>query len=486
VRQNQIYSIAIFLLISILAILPVAAEPQLKTLGNGMTVFLNPIESEENVAILLAYHAGADAQTAQTAGLFKLLELALFNGPAASPGTTEPAAAIDVLEPNRIAGGASLDRFEFGFSVSKEKLVPALDTILYLFSQERREFLLAQEDGVENARQSARALVKDSTLDSNAIHDMAIAKKLFSRAPFRLDVLGADYVLEKADAATLRTFAATWLVPNNAFIAIAGNFDTDQIMNLLDERFGQLPKASNPWSVPLAAFPKPGVTRPLFLVFPDSTMPSGMMQVELRYRGPDPKETSSFAALRMLEELANTPSSRFFTAIRKGMPKGAEPKEVRIAYSPNRNASWLSIIASIPLPSGKKPTDIVFSFKELARGTELYMIKSNPAYFSAAEYQSARQALLEKTMAIQGDPLDAAAHAAALWSWGIPSFVFQESDAIMKTGQKELSQAIDTYVQKNLEVVTVRLNPDLYEANKKIFSSNGFETVTAQNAFWWR
>jgi len=114
------------------------------------------------------------------------------------------------------------------------------------------------------------------------------------------------------------------------------------------------------------------------------------------------------------------------------------------------------------------------------------MIKSNPAYFSAAEYQSARQALLEKTMAIQGDPLDAAAHAATLWSWGIPSFVFQESDAIMKTGQKELSQAVDTYVQKNLEVVTVRLNPDLYEGNKKIFSSSGFETVTAQNAFWWR
>jgi zinc protease len=486
VRQKQIYSIAIFLLTSILAILPAAAEPQLKTLSNGMTVFLNPIASEENVAIWLAYHAGADAQTAQTAGLFKLLELVLFNGPAASPGTTEPAAAIDVLEPNRIAGGTSLDRFEFGFSVSKEKLIPALDTILYLFSQERREFLLAQTDGVENARQSARALVKDSTIDSDAIHEMAVAKKLFSKAPFRLDVQGADYVLEKADAATLRIFAATWLVPNNAFIAITGNFDTDQIMNLLDERFGQLPKAPNPWPASMAVFPKPGVTRPLFLVFPDSTMPSGMMQVELRYRGPDPKETSSFTALRMLEELANAPTSRFNAAIRKGMPKGAEPKEVRIAYSPNRNASWLSIIASIPLPAGEKPTDIVFSFKELARGTELYMIKSNPAYFSSSEYQAARQSLLEKNMAIQSDPLDAAAHAAALWSWGIPSFIFQETDTIMKTAQKELAQAVDTYIQKNLEVVTVRLNPDLYEASKKVFSSNGFEAVTAQNAFWWR
>lgn len=469
-----------------MAFIPVAAEPQLKTLQNGMTVFLNPIEGEENVAILLAYHAGADAQTAQTAGLFKLLEFALFNGPATSPGTAEPAAAIDVLEPNRLAGGTSLDRFEFGFSVSKEKLVPALDTILYLFSQERREFLFAQKDGIENARQLARSLIKDSILDSDAIHSMAVAKKLFSKAPFRLDVLGADYVLEKVDAASLSSFARTWLVPNNAFIALAGNFDSNQIMTLLDERFGQLPKASNPWSAPLVVFPKPGVTRPVFMVLPDSSMPSGIMQVELRYRGPDPKETSSFAALYMLETLTNTPSSRFLTAIRKGMPKGAEPNDVRVAYTPNRNASWLSITAGIPLPPGKKPTDIVFSFKELVRGTELYMIKSNPAYFSAAEYQLARQTLLEKIMAIQGDPLDSAAHAAALWSWGIPSFVFQESDAIMKTGQKEVSRVVDVYVQKNLEVVTVRLNPDLYEANKKIFSSNGFEVVSAQNALWWR
>ncbi len=103
---------------------PAFAEPEIKTLANGLTVFLNPIEGEENIAVVLAYHAGADAQTAPIAGVFKFLEYALFNGPATKPGISEPALAIDVLEPNSIEGGSSIDRFEFGFSSKKENLVP--------------------------------------------------------------------------------------------------------------------------------------------------------------------------------------------------------------------------------------------------------------------------------------------------------------------------------------------------------------------------
>jgi hypothetical protein len=465
---------------------PVFAEPEMKTLANGLTVLLNSIEGEENVAVVLAYRAGADAQTAPIAGLFKFLEYALFNGPATKPGISEPALAIDVLEPSGIEGGASIDRFEFGFSIKRENIVPALDTLLYLFSQERREFIFAQADGIEYARQAARALIQNELSDSDILSNMAIIKKLFPKEPYRLDTLGADYVVEKADAAKLKNLASSWLVPNNACIAITGGFDKDQIFDLVDRRFGQLPKAQNPWPASLATFPKPGVVRPVFLVFPDAGIPTGKMQVEVRYRGPDPKDTRSYTSALMLQELANTPSSRFQTAVRKGMPKDTAPEDLRIVYTPARNSSWLAIESMLSVPTGKKPADLAFSFKELVRSTELYLIKANVSYFSAAEYQKARESLLEKKMASQGDPLQSAVHMVTLWSWGIPSFLFQESDAIMKAGQKDVSQFVDTYVQKNLEVVMVRIAPNLYEANQKNFSSYGFEMVSDQNALWWR
>jgi len=282
----------------------------------------------------------------------------------------------------------------------------------------------------------------------------------------------------------LNNIASSWLVPNNACISISGAFDSSQVMNLIEERFSLLPKAKNPWPANLASFPKPGVTKPIFLVLPDSSIPADHIQIEMRYRGPDPKDTTSYFAALMLEQLVNEPTSRFQTAMRKAMPKGSEPENLRIDYVPAANSSWISV-QSI-MPAGKKPADTVFAFKEAVRGTELYMIKANPSYFSATDYEQARQALLEEIMAIQGDPLRSACHMASLWSWGIPSLIFQEGDIIMKTGQKEVSQFVDIYVQKNLEVVMVRIDPNLYEANKKSFSSYGFETVSAKNAFWWR
>jgi len=461
-----------------------SAQYQIKTLANGMTVCLNPIEYEEDISIILAYRAGANSQTASTAGLFKLLEYVLFNGPAANPGIPEPAAAIDVLEAEDIRGGLGIDRFEFGISFKKENLVQAFDTLLYLFSQERREFIFAQKDGIELARQSILNLIQNETSDNDLVSSMAINKKLFAKAPYRIDILGSENVLEKADDAQLKNIASSWLVPNNACLSIAGAFDPNQVLSLIEARFGLLQRAKNPWPANLAPFPRPGVTKPIFLVFPDSDISADHMKIEMRYRGPDPKDTTSYFAALMLQQLANEPTSRFQMAVRKSMPKGSEPENIRIDYVPSTDSSWISVLSIVP--AGKKPAETVFAFKEAVRGTELYMVKANPSYFSAADYDRACQALLEEIMAIQGDAMSSACHMATLWSWGIPSLIFQESDFIMKTRQKNISQFVDTYIQKNLEVVMVRLNPDLYEVNKKSFSSYGFETVSTKNAFWWR
>lgn len=464
----------------------ICAEPQIKSLANGMTLLLNPIEGQDNVAIVLAYHAGADAQTSQTAGLFKFLEYVLFNGPAAKPGISEPAAAIDVLEPGAIDGGAGIDRFEFGFSTKKQNLVAALDTMGYLFSKERRDSVFAQPDGIELVRQSVRALIQNELKDSDLLSDMAIDRRLFSKAPYRLDPLGADAIVEKADASQLKTIAATWFVPNNACLSIAGGFSIEELLPLIGERFGELPKAQNPWPASLAVLPKPGVTRPTFLVFSDSSIPAGQMRVEMRYRGPDPSNTKDYQAALLLERLTDDPASRFQTAVAKGLPKGTSPENLRIVYTPSRNSSWLAIQSDLTVPSGKKPADIVFAFKELVRSTELYTMKINPSYFAAAQYQNARTSLLEEKMADAGDPMQSARHMATLWSYGIAPFIQQESDAIAKCGQKEIASLVDTYVQKNLEVVMVRIDPKLYEATTKSFSAYGFETVSPQNSLWWK
>jgi hypothetical protein len=120
------------------------------------------------------------------------------------------------------------------------------------------------------------------------------------------------------------------------------------------------------------------------------------------------------------------------------------------------------------------------------RSTEFYSIKANSSYFSATQFEKARETLMENRMAMQSDPLRSAAYMATLWGYGVQSLLLSETDLILKVGPKEVSAFVDAYVLKNLEVVMVRVDPALYEGNKKAFAASGFEVVSAQNALWWR
>jgi len=217
-----------------------------------------------------------------------------------------------------------------------------------------------------------------------------LQKKLFSREPHRLDTLGSDHVVEKVDIAQLKKLASSWLVPNNACIALAGGFDKEAILDLVDQRFGQLPKAQNPWPTGLAVFQKPGVTRPTFLVFPDSSIPSGHMQIEIPTGARSEGDTVLYFA-HHASGARHSPSSGFQTALRKDMPKGT-----------GLQTSALSITdAHIPHPfrsnrcfrcrRGKIPPTLAFSFKGTGPQHRTLHDKGQRLIFSAAEYhESAR------------------------------------------------------------------------------------------------
>jgi len=169
------------------------------------------------------------------------------------------------------------------------------------------------------------------------------------------------------------------------------------------------------------------------------------MKIDMRYRGPDPKNTSAYIATIMLKALINDPSSRFQSALQKGMPKGCEPSNIQFFYMPSANASLFGISASLPVASGKKPVDLAFLFKELVRSTEFYMIKTNASYFPPTSYERARNSLLEAHMAIMQDPAQAANYMALLWSWGI-SFFFIPRDRYKSKNRPERNCPISRYL----------------------------------------
>jgi predicted Zn-dependent peptidase len=464
---------------------PVSVSPSFSTLPNGMDLILLPLPESKTVSMNIVFRGGADVQTSKNAGLFRLLEHILFRGTAVSPGQPEPAGATEALDASYIGGGAAADRFGLSFVFAPAVLTQGLDTIVYLFSGLRLETAFSDPLALEEARNASLSEIDQEFSDPSTVYDSALAKKLFVSAPWRLDVTGADYILNGATEDSLRSLASTWLAPNNAALIIAGNFPPETIAPMIEKAFSSWKKAQDPWKSPPSAFPKPGITRPTLMAYPDPTIAPGEAVVEMRYRGPD-SASSRAAAGTLWAEMASRPDGRLALAIRKGMPKWSAPSSIDVHYELSKSSSWFSVSAHLTLDSKANLADSVMTFKEIVRGTEMYAMKTNSGYFTAKEYEQAKYSLSEKRTEKLSDSKEAGVLIADGWILGGKAWIESWADKIGKISSKDITAFADEYFMKNLEIISIRLSPNDYASRKKSFDAYGFELITPQKAFWWR
>ncbi len=481
----QIVFISCFVLFFFSSLFGLAAQaqPQGYTLENGMTVILLPIESAENLSMGIAFKGGAEVHTSTTAGMFNLLEQVLFRGRASEPGEPEPAGAIEALEASAFDGGAQTDRFSFALSLSPALLTQGINTMAHLFSGLRIETALSDSRALETAKLASIDRLEKAKADPDVLFEYAMAKKLFSSAPWRLDALGSETVIKAATESTLKSFAARWLVPNNAVLILAGNFNPEEARNLVATSFASWKKAEDPLKNPPLALPKPGVTRPTLMVYPDPSQRKGSAVLEMRYRGPDVASARS-AAAEVWAEMASQLESKLSKALTKGMPKASEPSTIQARYHLSKNASWFSVQTSIMVSGTANPADTVLAFKEIVRGTEMYAMKTNPNYFSADEFKDAK-VTLEKN-AGNTDPQVAVEHLMDAWVLGGLKRLETVVNARKAVTSKDIVAFADEYFMKNLEVIAIRLNPEDYAVKKKNFDTYGFELISPGNALWWK
>jgi predicted Zn-dependent peptidase len=451
-----------------------------------MDVVLLPINSSESIKLALVYDAGFSAHTSASAGLFKTLEYILFRGPATSPGEPEPAGALAALAPLEIQGGASSEGFSLSLLLNPSMLREGLDTIAYLFSHLRIQSALADNLALSNAKESVMGMINHSLSDPFSIYDAAISKKLFSASPWRFDEAGADYLVRPATAASLQNLATAWLVPNNAALVIAGEFDPSLAKQWIQAAFSDWKRSPDPWkSSAYPVLPKPGISRPLLMVYPDPSMIDGEAVIEMRYRGPDAGSPRA-PALELLAAMASKPQSKLVAAVSSGLPSWANPREFSIRYRQSRATSWFSASAKISTsPKGNLP-EAVLSFKETVRGAQMYAMKSNPSYFTPAEYTLGKNELLQAKQSALSEPRLAADFIAKAWLRGRSPYLLAWEDKIKALGTKDITTLADEFFMKNLEVVAVRVSLDDYAQREKSFKSYGFETINAKTAFWWR
>jgi zinc protease len=221
--------------------------PELKfekyTLDNGLEVILSEDHRLPMVAVNLWYHVGPANELPGRTGFAHLFEHMMFEGSRHVPGSAhfhqlEAAGASD------INGTTDFDRTNYFETLPSNQLELALwlesDRMGYLPDKLDQANLSNQQDVVRNERRQSVENAPYGVVEEGMFH------QLFPKEhPYYGDVIGSHQDIQSAQLQDVRNFFKLYYAPNNASLAIVGDFDPEKARELVQKYFGPLKRGED-------------------------------------------------------------------------------------------------------------------------------------------------------------------------------------------------------------------------------------------------
>jgi zinc protease len=224
-------------------------------LKNGLEVILSEDHTLPLVSVNLWYHVGPANEKVGRTGFAHLFEHMMFEGSQHVGGKAhfsylEGAGATD------INGSTNFDRTNYYETIPSNQLELALwlesDRMGYLLGKLDIEKLANQRDVVRNERRQSGENAPYGLVEEGLYH------LLFpNNHPYHGVIIGSHADIEAARLEDVREFFEQYYTPNNATMAIVGDFDRSTIKALVEKYFGSIPAGP---AVPKIAVATPPVT----------------------------------------------------------------------------------------------------------------------------------------------------------------------------------------------------------------------------------
>ena len=217
--------------------------PELKyetyTLPNGLQVITHEDHRLPLVSVDLWYHVGPLNERPGRTGFAHLFEHMMFEG-SEHVGEKAHFKYIESAGGTDINGTTSFDRTNYFETMPSNQLELAMwlesDRMGFLMEGLNRELLTNQRDVVRNERRQGEG-------QPYSLARAEVFHQLFPKAhPYYANVIGSHADIEAARLPDVREFHQQFYTPNNASIAIAGDFDPKALHALLNKYFGPIPK----------------------------------------------------------------------------------------------------------------------------------------------------------------------------------------------------------------------------------------------------
>ena len=312
-----------------------ASAPKIKfveyDLPNGLHVILHQDRSLPVVASYVLYHVGSKDERADRTGFAHFFEHLMFEG-----SDNIPRGQIDKLVSG--AGGnlnasTSFDQTDYYLNLPSNQLKLAL-----WIESERMLHAKIDETGVETQREvvkEERRLSYDNQPFGTVFEEMA--KIVFGGTNYAWTPIGSVQYIDQAKIDEFREFYKIYYVPNNATLALAGDFDLEEAKKLVAEYFGPIPSGKNP-PRPAAEIQPQTDARKVVVEKGNTPLPAAMHL----WRAPKTTDPDSYAVGMLADILASGKSS----ATCRGESSCTSTPQCRLKVETRRYSSRRSLSAA--------------------------------------------------------------------------------------------------------------------------------------------
>jgi zinc protease len=236
----------LLLLLPLSVILPAHGQEwhpptSLRKLPNGLTVVISEDHSAPTVGLCISYGIGSRLEPAGRTGFAHLFEHMMFEG--------TPIAPKGIFDRVVESGGGFVNgQTDNDFTQYYESApVSALDAMLWL-EADRMKTLDFSTKNLDNQRNVVEEEVRVNVLNQpyGLFYIFDLPQKAFDKYPNAHNGYGDFKDLDAANIDDVHRFYDQYYAPNNAVLAIVGDFSADEVLAKVEKYFSSVPSKPTP------------------------------------------------------------------------------------------------------------------------------------------------------------------------------------------------------------------------------------------------
>ena len=204
-------------------------------LPNGLRVLLVPDASKPSTTVNITYRVGSRYENYGETGMAHLLEHLMFKGSKEHPRLWEEMSQRGV----QFNGTTSYDRTNY-----YETFAAKPETLTWALSMEADRMVNSRISG-DDLKTEFSVVRNEMEKNENSAIGMLIQRVIASSYQWHnygKDTIGARTDVENVNIPHLQAFWRKYYQPDNATLTVAGAFDANQVLKLVAQHFGKIPR----------------------------------------------------------------------------------------------------------------------------------------------------------------------------------------------------------------------------------------------------